>query len=301
MAVSYGPAAPDESEPSELRVLVARLLARRWLLLCMILISTALFVAAALLTRPVYRASIVLIATSSERSGIAGALNSTLGQLGGLAALAGLSPGSSDAATEEALAVLKSRQFTDRFIADLNLMPVLFEQRWDAQARAWKPHEKGPPTKAQAFRTFSGLRSIVEDKKTGLITINVDWRNRQEAAIWANELATRLNAEMRARAIVQVDNSMQYLEKELAATSTVATREAINRIIEAQMKQRMFANVTQEYAFRVVDRAVAPDADTPLRPKKLLMFVLGPLVGFTLGAIGILVMELFTPRRRVSP
>jgi uncharacterized protein involved in exopolysaccharide biosynthesis len=125
---------------------------------------------------------------------MAGALNSALGQLGGLAALAGFSPGSSDAATEEALAVLKSRQFTDRFIADLNLMPALFESRWDAQARAWKPNKNGPPTQAQAFRAFSRLRSIVEDKKTGLITINVDWRDRKEAALWANELATRLRS-----------------------------------------------------------------------------------------------------------
>jgi uncharacterized protein involved in exopolysaccharide biosynthesis len=290
----------DDTESSDLRFLFAKLVAWRWFLIGSIVVSTALFVAVALLSRPVYRASIVLIPTSQERNGIAGTLNSTLGQLGGLAALAGFSAGSSDAATEEALGVLRSRQFTDRFITELNLMPVLFAERWDQTAGAWKSTEKGPPTPARAFRFFTDIRDIVEDKKTGLITINVDWTDRKEAAAWANELAARLNAEMRARAIVQVDNSMQFLEKELLATSTVATRDAINRIIEAQMKQRMFANVTQEYAFRVVDHAVAPDADSPLRPKKMLLFLLGPLVGFALGVIGVLGLELFVvPRRRI--
>ena len=298
MAISIEPGTVDETESSDLRFLFGKLVAWRWFLIGSIVVSTALFIAVALLSRPVYRASIVLIPTSQERNGIAGALNSTLGQLGGLAALAGFSPGSSDAATEEALAVLRSRQFTDRFINDLNLMPVLFADRWDREAKTWKAG-KIAPTPAKAFRFFNGIRTIAEDKKTGLFIINIDWKNREEAATWANELATRLNAEMRARAIVQVDNSMQYLERELAATSTVATRDAINRIIEAQMKQRMFANVTQEYAFRVVDRAVAPDADTPLRPKKLLLFLLGPLVGFALGVIGILGLELFVTRRRV--
>jgi uncharacterized protein involved in exopolysaccharide biosynthesis len=287
---------PVDSEPSDLRFLFERLAARRWILIGAIGLFTAAFVAMALLTRPVYRATTVLIPASTERNSISGALNSALGQLGGLAALAGISPGSADAYTEEALAVLRSRQFTEQFISDLNLMPVLFASRWDASAKNWKPGKK-PPTTSAAVKRFDDVRKIVQDKKTGLVSLQIDWTDRQQAAVWANDLAARINAEMRGRAVNQVEASLRYLDKEQDITSTVATRDAISRLIEAQIKQRMLANVTQEYAFRVVDRASAPDAEDPIRPKKLLLFLLGPIVGFTFGVVGILGFELFFGKR----
>jgi uncharacterized protein involved in exopolysaccharide biosynthesis len=286
-----------DTEPSDLRYLFARLAERRLILIVAIVLSTALFVTVALISRPVYRVTTMLIPASNDRNNMSGALNSALGQLGGLAALAGIGPGAGDLETEEALAVLRSRQFTERFIDELNLMPVLFESRWDKAAKAWKPSENGPPTRAMAYKRFNGIRSIIQDKKTGLISLQIDWTDRTQATTWANELAARLNAEMRGRAIRQVDASLTYLEKEQETTGTVATRDAISRLIEAQIKQRMLANVTQEYAFRIVDRAIAPDANDPVRPKKLLLFLLGPFVGFTLGVIGILAFELFFGKR----
>ena len=45
----------------------------------------------------------------------------------------------------------------------------------------------------------------------------------------------------------------------------------------------MLANVTTDYAFRVVDKAVAPDADDPIRPQKVALLIAGPLAGFALG------------------
>ena len=267
------------------------------MLISVIALSTILFVAVALISLPVYRATTMLIPASADRNNMSGALNSALGQLGGIAALAGIGPGAGDLETEEALAVLRSRQFTEEFIDQLNLMPVLFESRWDKAARDWKPDEDNPPTKAMAYKRFNDIRKVIQDKKTGLISLQIDWKDRAQAAAWANELVARLNAEMRGRAIRQVDASLSYLEKEQETTGTIATRDAISRLIEAQIKQRMLANVTQEYAFRIVDRAIAPDLNDPVRPKKILLFLLGPFVGFTLGVVGILTFDLFFGRR----
>lgn len=296
MAISTQPELYD-NEPSDLRYLFAQLAERRMVLIAAIVLSTALFATFALVSRPVYRATAVLIPASNERNNMSGALNSALGQLGGLAALAGIGPGSGDLETEEALAVLRSRQFTERFIDDLNLMPVLYAGRWDKKANNWIADGKSPPTKAAAYKYFNGIRKVIQDKKTGLIALQVDWTDREQAATWANELAARLNAEMRGRAIRQVEASLSFLEKEQETTATLATRDAISRLTEAQIKQRMLANVTQEYAFRIVDRAIAPDANDPQRPKKLLLFLLGPIVGFALAVTGILAFELFFGRR----
>lgn len=122
----------QDEEAIDLRDLVAKLWARRWWIVASVVIFTALFVTAALIMTPVYRATTVMISTSSERSNLSGSLTSALGSVGGLASLAGINLPAGDGSTQEALAVLRSREFTERFIADLNLMPRPFARRRDA-------------------------------------------------------------------------------------------------------------------------------------------------------------------------
>jgi uncharacterized protein involved in exopolysaccharide biosynthesis len=272
-----------DSGAFDLRQFVAVLWRKRWWVAGFVLIGSAISLVAAFVIPPVYRATTVLVSASSER-GSGGVLGSALGQLGGLASLAGINVGSSDAEMEESLAVLRSRQFTESFIADNNLMPKLFAKKWDAHNNKWNVRQEDQPTLAKASDYFSRkVRSVAQDKKTGLVTLQIDWRDREEAALWANELVRRLNAEMRDRAISKADASIGYLEKELKSTTLLGTQEAINRLIEAQIKHRMLASVSQEYSFRVVDTAMAADADDPIKPNKLLLIVAGPLLGFALG------------------
>jgi uncharacterized protein involved in exopolysaccharide biosynthesis len=273
---------PAGDDRIELAVLIRRLWHRRWWIVASVLVCGAIGAAIALLSTPIFRATVVMVPANTEgRDGLEGAL----GQIGGLASLAGLSLGSQGNDKEEALAVLRSREFTERFIHDRNLMPILFATRWDAKEQRWRPGAK-PPTPAQGYKYFHGqVRSIVQDKKTGLVTVHVDWKDGALAAQWANELVARLNTEMRTRAIAHADASVGYLERELENTNVVTTREAINRLIESQIKSRMLANVTQEYAFRVVDPALAPDADDPLWPNKPLLLAAGLLLGGVLGML----------------
>jgi uncharacterized protein involved in exopolysaccharide biosynthesis len=266
------------------------LLKRRWgWVIASVVLCTGAFTTAAFLLPPTYRASVVLASANTDRSGLGGGLGSALGQISGLAAIAGINVGGAGTETDEALAVLKSREFTESFIKDRDLMTELYAQKWNPVTRQWKVPDAERPTPAKAYKLFdSKVRTVIQDKKTGLVTLQVDWKDRQMAADWANDLVQRLNAEMRSRAIKRSEGSVEYLEKELATTPTVATREAINRLIEAQVKQRMFANVNQEYVFRVVDKALPPDSDDHESPKKLNLMIEGLLLGLVIGIAGAL-------------
>lgn len=279
----------------DLKAWLRDLWAGRWWLVGGVLVAAVAATVLAFMTVPIYRATALLAPASLDRNNMSGVLGSALGQLGGLASLAGINVNTGDAETQEALAVLRSRRFSETFIKDKNLIPRFFARRWDAAAERWKGSEDDWPTPARAYKYFDRkVRSIVQDKKTGLISLQIDWRNRAEAASWANELVQRLNAEMRARAISKAGASIGYLQKELALTQDIGTREAINRLIEAQIKQRMLANVTEEYAFRVVDPALAPDPKDMLKPQKVLTIVIGSLLGGLLAAVAVLLF-----RRRV--
>jgi uncharacterized protein involved in exopolysaccharide biosynthesis len=272
------------NDEMDLRAIVARLLAGKWWIIASVVVFTAGFYIAAHVLTPVYRGSTILIPAKAEHG-----LDASGSGIGGVASLVGIDIGGSDSDKQEALAVLKSRHFTDKFISDLNLMPVLYAKSWDAQTGKWKGDEKHQPTPAKAFRHFDkDIRSVVVDKKTGLVTVNVDWTDRIAAAAWANELVDRLNLEMRQRALARADSEVAYLEKEFESTTTVATREAIGHLIESQIKQRMLATVTPEFSFRVIDRAVPSDKDSPHFPNKFLMVIAGPFVGFILGALCVL-------------
>ena len=279
------------------RTIVARLWPKRRWIAASVVVFAGLFVALAFLMTPIYRSSVVFVPANTERANISNVLNGPLGgTLGGLASLAGFNFEPSVTETQEALAVLKSRQFTEVFIDDWHLMPELFRESWDAQRQQWKANVR-VPTKARAYKYFNkSIRSIVEDRKTGLFTLQIDWRDRTEATRWANELMRRLNEEMRTRAIRRADAAIAFLEKESNATNVVATREAISRLIEVEMKQRTVANVSDEYAFRVVDKAMPPDKDDVLRPKKIVMLAIGMALGMLIGSAVVLSIEALRPR-----
>lgn len=246
----------------------------------------------AFIMTPIYRGVAILAPADLDKKGESSGLSSALGAVGGFAALAGIGVGN-DYATEDAIAVLKSEEFTEDFIRDQNLLPDLFPKIWDARLGRWKAGKKVPSPGA-AFRAFERIRKIQRDSRSGLITIQVDSRDPVKAAQWTNELVARLNDEMRGRALAQAEASMVYLQKEQTTSVDVAEREAISRLMEGQIKQEMMAHVTKEYALQVVARAIPADVDYPVWPIKTLFFS----VGFALGAgIGLLTAPWMEKRR----
>lgn len=250
--------------------------------------SAALLVAVitagvALWMRPVYRAEVTMLPASLPDTG-AGGLSGIAGQLGGLASLAGVG-GGGKTTKDQALAILRSRVLIGQFVTDRKLMPVLFEKQWDAVHQRWKSDDVAKqPTAGDAYKAITdNILSVSDDVKTGLVTLRVDWYDRNVAADWANDLVKRTNEAMRSRAVHDADESLKYLTAQLGNTDGLELRAAIVRLIEAQMKSRMIAIVTEEYAFRVLDPAVAPDLNKRLKPKRTLMVLFGALVGAILG------------------
>jgi uncharacterized protein involved in exopolysaccharide biosynthesis len=270
-------------ENTDVLDLITQLWEFRWLIILCTVATTALATMFAFMSQPVYRATATLISGSAERNSMSGSLNSALGSVGGLAALAGVSLQSSDSETEECLAVLKSRSFIEKFISDNNLLPELFPKLWDSSTKSWKVSPDKRPTLVRGYRLFDNIRTVTQIPKSGLITLQIEWPNREKTAVWANELVERVNAEMRGRAISEADESIAFLEKELASTTEVSTRDAVSRLVESQIKQRMVAEVTPEYALRVVDRAMASEPERPIRPKKALYISVGFILGAALG------------------
>lgn len=271
----YAPLQEDEINLSDLwKILVEQ----KKLISIIILIATLFSLAYALLATPIYRAEALLAPVEKEKGGRLGAL---AGQFGGLASLAGIDLGGGGGGVELAKATLKSRDFTNKFIQDENIMPVLFEDQWDSSTKQWK-NAKNQPSMWKAYKLFNSIREISQDKKTGLVKLTIDWKDPVLAAEWIGKLVARVNNKLRQEAITESDRSIEYLEAELQKTSVIEIKESIYSLIEAQTKTRMLANTQEEYAFRVLDSAVIPEEK--VKPKRALIIVLGAILG---GMIGI--------------
>lgn len=286
-------AAPFSWDPAQM---LARVWAGRYRVLLCMLVCTGAAMAYVAVSPTVWRATTVLVPAGAERGGLGGLLGSTLGgSLGGLASMAGVNLGGASSQTEEALAVLRSRQFNEDFIRERGLLPELFAKEWDPAAKQWIGGPGNEPEMSEAVRRFLMLRKVAQDRKTNLVTVQIDWTDPRKAADWTNALVARLNAEMRNRAAEKAGASLQFLQRELEGTTEVGTRQAINQLIAAQINQRMLANVTQEYAFRVVDAAKLPGRRDIVGPRRAMITAAGLAFG---GFLGVLVALLFPPRRR---
>ncbi len=254
------------------------------------LVCVAIGVAVLLFSPPVYRSEVIILPVSDDEAG--SQLARIAGQFGGLASLAGIEmPGASS--TQGSLARLRSKEIVADFIARNSLMPVLFADDWNAEQKQWKDE---PPTTEEAVKLFDeDIRTVFDDKDTGLVTLRIEWDDPAIASAWARSLVELANEDLRSKAIEEARASIAYLQNQLQTTTVVELKEAIYRLMESETRKIMLANVRPEYAFRVIDPARTPDVDDPVWPDAILLGVASLLVG-----IG-LVLVIAVMRARQAP
>jgi len=264
-----------------------RILVRyKWMILVLTLVSVLASTLFAVLMTPVYRAE-VLIAPVTERDNNS-RFAAQLDEFGGLAALAGINT-ERGGKKNEAIATLKSRMFTEQFIKDEKLLPVLFQEKWDEENQRWGDVDPDDiPTMGDAYELFDEeLRRISEDRKTGLVVLSIEWEDPDEAARWANELVRRVNVLLRKKAVRESESAINYVQEQLKQTSVVELQQVLHRLIESEMKEIILAKISEEFAFRVIDPAVA--AEEAFKPNMALLLLLGAM----LGILGSVILALF--------
>jgi len=270
---------------------------RKKMILSVSFAAALLAVVISLLMPNIYKAQVLLAPVGSDESK-SGGLSAALGGLGGLASMAGISLGGGGS-TAENLAVLKSREFIWKFVKDNKLMPVLFEDDWDADAKKWKKDDpEDQPNAWDAYRMFTedGLMKVDKDKKTGLVTVSVEWKDPALAAKWANALVSRLNAYLRRKAIARSEANLTYLNKELDRTRVADMRQTLFELISQEQKKAMLANTQEQFAFRVLDAASPPDKKA--KPRRSLIVILSTFVAGFLAVIAAFIQEGVQKRRQ---
>jgi uncharacterized protein involved in exopolysaccharide biosynthesis len=263
---------------------------RKWIFLGTLFVCLLFALILALTLDPYYRAEVVVSPVTDTRDG--SALASMAGRLGGITSLIGLPVASN--AQAEAIALLKSRALARAFIAENELVPVLYSEHWDEATGGWSAEvAEDPPSISDAVNLFTrSIRKVIEDNKTNMVSLRIEWRDPQQAADWANALIDRINLELRQLSIAEAEKSIKYLQEQAELTSNVDLDKAIYQLVQEQVSRIMLANVREEYGFRVIDPAVAPEENDIAGPNRLAILILGLFGGGIAGLLLVLLREM---------
>jgi uncharacterized protein involved in exopolysaccharide biosynthesis len=269
----------DEDEIDLLELI--RTLLQAWkTIVGIIIVCVGLAVAYALHVPEVFKAETLLAPASEEKSGASSALS----QFGGLAAMAGISiPSSTN--TERIPATLETREFLKNFVKNKNLLPKIFSDYWDKPSNSWVLEQGQDQFENEdAVPALQGAIEI-EDKKSGLISLSISWKDPAVAAELANDLVKQLNEQLREKAIADSQKRVGYLEQELAKTTLQDMRSVLYNLLESEKQKAMLVNVNEDFALEVIDPAVPPK--TGEKPKRKLIVALGGVCGGFLGIFAV--------------
>ena len=251
-------------------VLIWRVLKRYKIFIAMCtLICTGAAIVFTLTATPMYRAEAAISEVHDSTMGGAGAI---AGQLGGLASLAGVNLGSVGGLSKDAHAILKSRRLAEQFIERYNLTEKLLQK------------SRLPPTLWSAVSRFrKSVLEVDEDRRTGVTTISIYWRDPKEAALWANDFIALSNEIIRNRAAADAQRNIGYLNQQLQQTGSVEVQHALSNLIESETKTLMLAKGRAEYAFSTIDPAVPPEVKAS--PKAAIVILIGVVLGIFAGLL----------------
>lgn len=240
-----------------------------------------------------YTATALLAPAQSDTGGLSGAL----GQLGGLASLAGVSIADGESSESQiAQEIMKSWSFVEGFITDNDIaVEVYAAEGWDKDLNQLKikqnlynsntgkwlvknsSGELGPPSSWNIFKKFSRMLSVSEDKKTGFVSVSIEYYSPRIAKKWLDMYVEALNNHMQNRKIAKIANNINYLTAQIQKTSIAEMREVFYTIIEEQIKNKMVAEASPDYVFLTVSPSMTPEQKS--QPSRAVICIIWTLAG----------------------
>ena len=312
MSAQMDNSAPDQQSPNQYddEIDLRELFGVLWAGKIKIIAITAVFAIAsviyALSVPNQYKATALLAPAQSSGGGLSGAL----GQLGGLASLAGVSLGGGESSEGQiAQEIMKSWSYIEGFIAENNIaVEVYAAQGWskgsnelqidadlyDTETKTWLVEndnvgEVGPPSSWKLFESFSKRLAVSEDKKSGLVSVSIEYYSPQVAKQWVDLYVESINRFMQQRQVDKVTRNIAYLQEQIGKTSIAEMQEVFYSIIEEQTKSKMLAEASPDYAFVAVGPSMVPEEKS--QPKRALICILGTLLGGMLSVLLVLIMH----------
>lgn len=283
-----------QQEELDLRDIFKALWRGKWFVFVVVLLFAVGSIFYSLSLNNEYRSTAILAPASSDSN----AMSKLAGQFGGLASIAGVSLASGEGVDKVtiALELVTSWGFLEEFIDSRGLSVELFAAKgwdqvtneliidsslYDRTENRWLLDEKGESKEPSSWETYKSLSNKIvlsRDKKSGLISLSVDYISPDHAKQWVDEIVLAINSHMQEKDKAEALRNISYLKNQISKTDIAEMRTIFFELIEEQTKKLMLAEVSDEYVFKVVSMARAPAIK--IRPGRASIVITYTVLGF---------------------
>jgi uncharacterized protein involved in exopolysaccharide biosynthesis len=224
----------------------------------------------------VYRSEATLTPREEEKTGPS---IPSLGGLGGMVAgQLGIGGGGS---LEKLQVVLNSRELTLKIINKYDIMPIIFQEKWNPESGTWLPEVEEPPTLQDGMKALkNNMLKVSSDPEKGILTVGIEHKDPETAKKIVEYYVKELSETLRAEVLHDANENKRFFREQLDRTSDVLLQEKIYNLLAKEIEKETFAKAQKYYSFQVVDPPIVPDPDKKVAPKRSIICILSVFVAF---------------------
>ena len=276
---------------------------RKYLLLVITSIFSAASVFYSLSLEDYYKSSSLLAVSSNESQ------NSSLSQYAGLASMVGvnLPIQASENKTDLAIETLRSKDFfkyliesndnmlRDIFAAesyDFRNDKINYDSRiYDVDKSVWTRKVNYPlsskPSYIESHEFFiEEILRISHDQDSGYITLSIEHFSPIFAKNLLEIMIKELNTQIRKRDLIEANEAVEFLLNERKSTSVKSITDAIDSLIESQLRTIMLSEIKEDYIVKIIDSPHVPYKKS--KPSRVIVCFIGFLIGLIFSILYIL-------------
>jgi uncharacterized protein involved in exopolysaccharide biosynthesis len=269
----YPPDMPEEDEINLLDLFIV-LLRHKVMIFSVVFLTGIAAVVISLQMTDIYRSEITIAPTTQEKT--AGGLAA----LGGFGAMIASEVGiGGSGSLEQFEVVLKSRELTKIIIDQYNLMPVIFDESWDAENKRWKDMEKKKqPNFDDAYKAMHAMLKVTADKKKNVLSASFEHKDPLMARTILNYYIVGMSEFLRRQILGDASAQQVHLSQQLSKTTDPLLKNRLYELIAKQIEKETLAKVQKYYSFNVIDPPYVPERK--FKPRRAQICVISIVVAF---------------------
>jgi uncharacterized protein involved in exopolysaccharide biosynthesis len=293
-----------EEDEIDLRELWQTILRGKKIIAIVTITIVALTLIYALKLPNVYKSEAILIPTAEEGG-------SSLGGLGGLAAMAGVSIGSGGSMTPDVAfnTLLNDYEFMRKFVIKNKIVQYYKDENVDKnyvfalgfrgvydlfKSSPNKDENKKSDIENEIFETVKKVKgnfSISSDKKTALITVSYSDSDRSYPPFIINAFLKDASDYLVQNNLRIIDNKLNYFSKEMQNADSVELRQSLSSMISGILQEKVMMKSKIYYQCDVLTAPAVSYIKDKTKPKRGLIMVVSFITSIILGIFLVFFLE----------